>query len=350
MVVILAACSPSEPRHDGGSAIVWKVGPHLPSPVTDNAVAALDTDLGPAVFSFGGMGPSKQWDGVTDVVYRWQLAADGWTDAAPVPGGGRLGATAQVVRGKVYLLGGFRVEEDGSKHSVSRVDIYDPGTDSWSRGPDMPVAVHDAVGGVWRDSLIVLVSGWHDSGDVDDVQWYDPSAARWFSGTPIDMDPAFGTAGAVVGDRVVYTDGIRVRPDSRGFMIDTASWIGKVDPDDPTSIAWRRLPDHPGPAVYRAASGTLGGLALFVGGTDRPYDFDGIGFDGRPAEPLRQALSYSPASKAWRHLPAPPIATMDHRTLGVVGGTVYLVGGMETDQRVSDKVWYADIDELLAPR
>jgi len=350
MVAILSACNPSEPPHDNGSAIVWRVGPHLPSPVTDNAVAALETNRGPALLSFGGMGPSKRWDGITDAVYRWQLATDGWTEAAPVPGGGRLGSTAQVVRGKVYLLGGYTVEEDGSRRSSPRVDIYDPSTDAWARGPDMPMAVHDALGGVWRDSLIVLVSGWHDSGGIDDVQWYDPAAARWFSGTPIEADPALGMAGAVVGDRIVYTDGILVRPERESFAMDTASWIGKVDPNDPTSISWRALPDHPGPVVYRAASGSVGALALFVGGTGRPYDFNGIGFDGEPAEPIRQALSYSPASGEWRHLPAPPLATMDHRTLGVVEGTVYLVGGMEVGQRVSDKVWYANIDELLARR
>ncbi len=346
----LTGCKPAEPRRENASAVIWRVGPHLPAPVTDNAVAALETERGATVLSFTGMDSTKQWNGVTDAVYRWDVSSDAWTEGAPVPGGGRLGSAARVVRGRVYVLGGYTVDREGSRHSVPRVDIYDPASDSWSRGPDMPVAVHDAASGVWRDSLIVLVSGWHDSGDVDDVQWYDPGAGEWFAGTPVEGDAVFGMAGTVVGDHVVYTDGVVVRPGMDGFAMDTAAWAGEVDPDDPASISWRPLATHPGPVVYRAASGTLGALAVFVGGTDRPYDFNGIGFDGTPSEPLRQVLEYSPASGNWRHLPAPPIPTMDHRTLGVVGGTVYLVGGMEAHQRVSDKVWYADVAQLLAVR
>ena len=39
---------------------------------------------------------------------------------------------------------------------------------------------------------------------------------------------------------------------------------------------------------------------------------------------------------------------MDHRTLGIAGGQVFLVGGMEADQRVTARVWTADVAELLA--
>ena len=39
---------------------------------------------------------------------------------------------------------------------------------------------------------------------------------------------------------------------------------------------------------------------------------------------------------------------MDHRTLGIAGGKVFLVGGMQEGQVVSDKVWVADVQALLA--
>jgi hypothetical protein len=92
----------------------------------------------------------------------------------------------------------------------------------------------------------------------------------------------------------------------------------------------------------------LGGLALFVGGTENPYNFDGVGYDGRPAEPVRQVLAYAFRASRWRNLAAPPIPTMDHRTLGIAGGKVFLVGGMEEGQRVSDKVWVAEVESLLS--
>ena len=41
--------------------------------------------------------------------------------------------------------------------------------------------LRNAVAGVWRDSLILLVSGWHDTGNVPDVQVYDPDTDSWDS-------------------------------------------------------------------------------------------------------------------------------------------------------------------------
>ncbi len=342
-------CAPQEPSHESANPIVWQVGPHLPAPVSDNAVAALDTGRGVSVFSFLGMDSTRSPKGATNAAYRWDVGSgDGWKTVASVPGGARLGAMAQVVRGRVYILGGYTLARNGSEHSVPYVEIYDPSTNGWSRGTDMPLAVHDATSGVWRDSLVLVVGGRHHGEPVAAVQWYDPARDRWFSGTPIAGPPAVGAAGTVVGDRAIFTDGVASPPSGGGSAaLDTAAWSGVVDPRDPDSILWDALPRHPGPVVYRAASGTLGGLAVFVGGASEPYGDDGMTPDGTPARPLRQVLAYDPGAHRWRHLPAPPVATMDHETLGVARGMVFLVGGMEVGPRVSDKVWYANVADLL---
>ncbi len=311
-------------------------------------VVALPLDSGVAVFSFMGMDSSRARTGVTDVAYRWNVGSNAWTTVSPVPGPGRLGAAAQVVRGRIYVFGGYTVSADGSKHSVATVNVYDPSTDRWSRGPDMPLGVHDAASGVWRDSLVLVVGGRHDGRDVRDAQWFDPVARRWFAGTPIPGDAVFGMAGTVVGDHAIFTDGLTAG--ARGASMDTATWSGTVDPSNPASIVWHALHRHPGPVVYRAASGTVGTLAVFVDGAASPHGDDGMGLDGKPVDPLRQVLSYQPGSGSWRHLPSPPIASMDHATLGVARGTVFLVGGMERGPRVSDKVWYASVEDLLAMR
>ena len=140
---------------------------------------ALDSDHRPAVFSFLGLDSTRRWNGVVDWAFRWDLGSDRWRTVAPVPGRGRLAATAQAVRGRIYLFGGYTVAEDGSEKSLPNVDVYDPATDRWSAGAPIPVPVDDAVSGVWRDSLVFLVSGWHDRDNVADVQIYDPAADRW---------------------------------------------------------------------------------------------------------------------------------------------------------------------------
>ena len=129
-VLLLTACGPGTgARQEGDLTAIWRAGPPLPSPVTNNAVAAVEVDGTVAVFSFLGLDSTKVWSGVTDVAYRWDVGSGGWRTIEPVPGPGRLASTAQVVGGLVYLIGGYTVAEDGAERSVPNVDVYDPVTD-----------------------------------------------------------------------------------------------------------------------------------------------------------------------------------------------------------------------------
>jgi N-acetylneuraminic acid mutarotase len=327
---------------------VWHEGPRLPQPITNNAVAAASVDGRTAVYTFLGLDSTKTWSGVTSSAYRWYVGDDAWTSIEPVPGPGRLAATAQMIGDRIYVLGGYTVAEDGSERSLPDVAVYDPAAGTWTRGADIPVPVDDAVSGIWR-GRIFLVSGWHDTGNVAHVQVYDPDADRWSEASPVSGSPVFGHTGAVVGDHVAYVDGAAVVDARPRFRIDVASWLGTIDRDG-EPIAWRPAAPHPGPPLYRAAGATLstsdGGWALFVGGTDNPYNYNGIGYDGEPSSPLRQVLGFSPTQNRWVHLPPLPIATMDHRNAGVAGGRVFVVGGMLEGQAVSDRTWWAQTTDL----
>ncbi|NJD19015.1 MAG: hypothetical protein FIA95_07005 [Gemmatimonadetes bacterium] len=159
--LVVAGCgAPPVPEREDPPAVVWKAGPPLPAPVTNNAVAAVGTGTGVAVFSFLGLDSTKVWSGVTNASYRWDVGSpEGWRAVEPVPGPGRLAGTAQVRRGRIYVFGGYTVAADGKERSLPDVNIYDPATGRWARGADIPYPVDDAVSGVWKDSLIVLVSG-----------------------------------------------------------------------------------------------------------------------------------------------------------------------------------------------
>lgn len=345
-------------------------GPTLPIPVTNNAVAlvpatgtdqtdergtapnvepgtpdvepgaAPDRETGaaagrPALYSFMGLDASKSWAGVTSRAFRF----DGeWTEIAPVPGRGRIAATAQTVDGRVYLFGGYTVDPDGSEASSPRVDIYDPAADRWTRGADIPTPVDDAVSGVWRDSLVYLVSGWHDTANVRLVQVYDPAADRWTRATPVPGPGVFGHAGGVVGDVVVYIDGVVRNDEGPRYSVYAQAWRGEIDPDDPTSIDWRAIDRHPGPALYRAAAGVCGDRVLFAGGSATAYNYTGVGYSGAPAEPERGFLAYDTGDDAWLDLGELPTATMDHRGLLVRPTIAWILGGMRAGQEVSDGV------------
>jgi len=325
----VAGCQPAAPRPGP---------PALPRPITNNAVAAVETPEGTAVFSFLGLDDSKQWDGITPAAFRWDTGDVAWREIDPVPGGGRLAATAQAVRGRVYVFGGYTVAEDGTEHSVADVAQYDPATDAWSLSAPIPVPVDDAVSGVWRDSLIVLVSGWHDTGNSSLVQLFDPAADSWRQGTPIPGPPVFGHAGGIAGNTIVYIDGTRVDSDPRRFVLEGSSWRGEIDPSNPTRIEWTRLEDHPGPGLYRAAAIGLDDRIVFLGGSDNPYNYDGQGYDGRPAEPASLAFAWDLLAARWVELTSPRTATMDHRGMVNVGGRLFVIGGMTAGQRVSRQV------------
>lgn len=344
--LFLGACgAPEVPEREEPSVVAWHVGPPLPSPVASNVVVALELEGDIAVFSFLGTDSLRR--GATNAAYRWDLEDErGWREISPVPGRGRIGATGQVVGGRVYLFGGSTVGADGTAQAVGDVSVYDPVADRWTRAAGMPVPVADAVSGVWRDSLVVVVSGARGGDGVGDVQWYDPATDRWSRGTPIAGPPVAGHAGSVVGDQIIYIDGVgrAGRGSERGMLEEP--WIGEVDPSDPAEIVWTSPGPHPAPALQGAAAGTVGRVVLFVGGTDRPRadgpeDPDGV-------RPVRQVLAYAPGAGTWRYLAAPPLATMDHRTLGVAGGMVFLAGGVEEGGRVSSKVWVTDTQTLLA--
>ncbi|MFQ5690575.1 MAG: Kelch repeat-containing protein [Gemmatimonadota bacterium] len=327
----------------------WSEAPALPAPLTNNAVAAWSTGRGAAVFSFLGLDTTKRWDGIVSAAWRWEIGDSAWTAAAAVPGPGRIAATAQAVGGRIYLFGGYTVVEDGSEASLPNVDIYDPLRDEWSEGAPIPVPVDDAVSGVWRDSLIYLVSGWHDRDNVADVQIYDPAADAWSKGTPIPGPPVFGHAGSLAGDDFIYLGGARtVRGATPRFRIEGSAWRGTIDPEHPTRIRWTRLPDPPGPPLYRAAAGTDGRRVIFAGGTDNPYNYDGLGYDGVESRPRSEVFAFDTEAGAWRELPPLPVASMDHRGIAVAGGRLFVVGGMEAGRKVTARVARAALDRLLA--
>ena len=313
--------------------------PALPVPVTNNAVATITRGPGAGVYSMLGVDGTKTWRGITRRAFFLARGTTTWSELPPVPGAaGRLASLAFGVRNQVYLFGGYTVDSSGAERSLPNVDIWDPVKRMWRSGAPMPVAVDDAVGGLWRDSLIVIVSGWHDTDNVADVQWYDPAHDRWTKGTPFPGVPVFGGAGSVLGDQLLVLDGARRAAGKVKYTLASQAWLGTIDHRNPARIRWDSLPAHPGPARYRAAVGACRGRFHVAGGTDNPYNYNGIGYDGRASIPEQRVLSFDVTTRTWRAERDAPLATMDHRSMAIVDGAAWLVGGMRAHQIVADDV------------
>ena len=71
--------------------------------------------------------------------------------------------------------------------------------------------------------------------------------------------------------------------------------MGKIDHHDLTKIQWSKLPSHPGSARYRIAAGgsEKDQRIYFSGGSDNPYDYNGLGYNGQPAEPSPVTFAFN---------------------------------------------------------
>ena len=315
----------------------------LPLPVSNNAVAMLKSGRSELLFSLMGIGPKKTWNAITNAGYVLDTSTGEWTEINSVPGTGRIAAVAVGARNKVFLFGGYVVDAQGNETTVPDLNVLDLHNGRWYRGSDIPVAVDDAVAGVYQERYIYLISGWSKNRSVQNVQVYDIEKDTWDQAMPIAGTPVFGHAGALLGDTIVYVDGAHQNPsaDKPRYLASDECWMGKIDHDDHLKIVWRRLPSHPGSARYRIAAGASekDDRIYFSGGTGNPYNYNGIGYDGKPAEPSSMTFAFDTRRGQWETInPTTPDPTMDHRGLLPTSGRLLILGGMEKGQAVTDKV------------
>lgn len=315
----------------------------LPEPISNNAVAILRIHGVFELFSLMGIRAKKTWDAVTNESYEIDADTGKAYSIHAVPGtAGRIGAMAVGAQDRVVLMGGYVLYKGGGM-PIPDVNIYEPGRDRWSRGADMPIPVGDAVIGVYRERYIYVIGGRSTSGLVQDVQIYDLEKNRWMKATPTQGTGVFGHAGGIVGDVIVYIDGAQTNPagSSPRFVSADECWKGKIDHHDHTKIEWTKLASHPGTARYRIAAGVSEReqMIYFSGGTDNPYDYNGIGYDGKPAQPSPVTFAYNLRSNKWETLNEnTPNPTMDHRGLLVTNEGLVIIGGMAKDQQVTARV------------
>ncbi len=317
--------------------------PPLPAPVSNNAVASLKIGKHEVLFSFMGIGAKKTWDAITNAAYKLDPGNEKWTELRSVPGpAGRLGASAIGAREQIFLLGGYVLDGQDGEITVRDVSVYEPEAQRWYRGADLPIPIDDSVLGVFHDRYLYVVSGWSNKDAVSNVQVYDIEKDKWQRATSIPGTPVFGHAGGVVDDIIVYVDGARKNPSGNPqYIASDECWMGKIDHKDITKIQWTKLPAHPGTARYRIAAGVSekDHRIYFSGGTDNPYNYNGIGYDGRPAEPSPVTFAFDARSGKWETVTdknAEP--TMDHRGLLVTRNSLVILGGMEKGQQVTAKV------------
>ncbi len=311
-----------------------------PAGVTNNAVAFCNVDGVPTAFSFSGLKAGKTFRDVTADAFAVDLRSGARRALPPLPDNtGRLASVAATVADKVYVFGGYTVAADGTEVSTPDVFAFDPRSKAYRRMATMPAPVDDSVAFAYRDRFVYLVSGWHNDGNVAAVQVFDTQSNTWARATDYPGTPVFGHAGGLVDRTLVVVGGVAAEKQANGrnkYAASDEAWYGEIDEADHLTIRWQRVRAPPIKTRYRiAATGSARLSAIvFAGGTDNPYNYDGIGYDKRASAPSAEVFAFDVRRGNWIVAVPKPVATMDHRGLIEWDGRFYTLGGMDARQRV----------------
>lgn len=124
----------------------------------------------------------------------------------------------------------------------------------------------------------------------------------------------------------------------------TAAAGGSCSLDDYDTTGAReieRVELPPQPASNSAVTAVIADEsgAWFLGGSDNPYNEDGIGYHGGPSQPMPGTFARDFESNEWFEFGIADQPTMDRRGPFVCRESLVRVGGMLSDREVTDAVY-----------
>lgn len=326
----------------------------LPEAVSNNAVAVASVGGELTLFSFNGLGAGKTYQDIHGKAFSVNLKTKKVNPIASLPDGlGRLASIAVTLNNRILVIGGYTVAKDHTEISTSQVFEYFPLENKYQKISDMPVPVDDTVAFIYQQRYVYLVSGWHDTGNVNLVQVFDSKEMRWFNATPFPGAPVFGHAGGIVGNKFLIVDGVKVNrvvDGKREYGPSNENWYAEIDKNDPSVILWKQIPKHPFEPLYRMASIGLANSqqVVFAGGSDNPYNYNGIGYDGVASKPSSKIFSFDFKKFRWQSHGLLASPSMDHRGLLMADDSAYIVGGMGKEQKVLDAIQKIDLSQIVS--
>jgi len=217
------------------------------------------------------------------------VAGGGWSSRAPLPLA-RTEVAATAFGREIVVVGGF-VESGGS---TGRVDVYEPSSDTWRSGPDLPTGVNHASAVVARGRLFVV------GGYGAERSAFVLSGNSWKT---LSLPSPRAAAGAAAVRGTVYVVGGVAENGNARSMLAYNTRSGR----------WRTLPG-PRPRQHLAVAATRGRIYAIAGRTS------GLNTNFTLVE------SWAPGEKRWRR-EAPLPEARGGTGAAAVGLTIVSVGG-----------------------
>ncbi len=215
-------------------------------------------------------------------------------------------ALVKGVDGRLFAIGGANLIASGF---VSVVEIYDPRTNVWDAGPDLPEQVEFPAAAV-DASGDIFVFGGGNTQLVSQTLELSPGASAWSTSPPPSPEP-FAATQAAVGPGGVF------------FMpagLDTSGPQTAVWTFNPLSQSWGTAPSLPLSTSYEGVAAGADGTLYVLGGTNS---------DTSPNVP--SALALPPDAGAWGPLPAMPTPRCAFGTAVDGAGSIYAISGFNCD-------------------
>ena len=274
------------------------------------------------IFAIGGQVRLKQdefGDMVLSKVEMYDPETDTWEQRADMPTP-RSAVSTSVVDGKIFVIGGEQLKKikgyrgwalEGKK--LPTVEMYDPVTDTWTQKADMPTPRSYLSTSV-MDGKIYAIGGMSSSteqGRLETVEVYDSATDTWAKTESINHARSCAAISVVNGE--IYAMGGR---GWSGIQSEPDPYLSSVEVFNLKTNGWQKRTEMPAPKTSHTAS-VIDGKIYVIGGYVQ---------EDKKLKNLATIESYDPTTDRWTQEPEMLIGKSGHTT-EVIDGKIYIFGG-----------------------
>ncbi len=200
-IYVMGGGNPASARVDiyDPATDTWSRGADMPTPRLIFARVAFEGKI----YTFGGLAGLRNSDRGLKTTDVYDPKTDTWTESATMPHA-VWGHSAEVVDGKIYVIGGSYGIDAMQIHQV-----YDPQTNTWTSATPMPIRTRGHATSVVCGK-IYAIGGWLNSGQRprSNTWMYDPTTDIWTETAPLP-DVRAGFSASVVNGKIYAMGGTR---------------------------------------------------------------------------------------------------------------------------------------------
>ncbi|PJJ84747.1 Kelch repeat-containing protein [Mucilaginibacter auburnensis] len=220
------------------------------------------------------------------------------------------------VRDKFYLLGG---------RGITEVDIFDPKTNVWTKGAKPPIELNHFQAVVYKDEVYLLsamTGKYPHEQPVANIYIYNPKTDTWRVGDEIPADRRRGSGGVVIyKDKFYMVTGIL-----DGHWTGNVTWF---DEYNPKSGKWTKLIDAPTARDHVRAAVVGDKLYLIAGIQSNTQEKKGL------ANVLDAVDVYDFKSGKWNAASVKLPTPREGNSVIVIKDDIFIIAGESDKQRVA---------------